>query len=153
MPVLHPENWARHSKGPDLSGSSILHQLIHGPGIRWNGETMTSPGVGRFQGSFNLVNGLWPLVHMRSLEAVSGPKTDKWLVRTVSGLLITIGVEQLRAASHPGGGAVAKRLGIGAAATLTAIDLFYVAKGRISKVYLLDAAIELAIIRAWLRTP
>ena len=114
---------------------------------------MTSPGVTRFQSIFNIVNGLWPLVHMPSFEAVSGPKTDKWLVRTISGLLITIGVEQLRAASHPAGGGTAKRLGIGTAAPLTAIDLFYVAKGRISKVYLIDAAIELAIIRAWLRVP
>lgn len=112
---------------------------------------MTAPNVAKFQGSFNVVNGLWPLVHMPSFEAVSGPKADKWLVRTVSGLLITIGLEQLRTASGPGG-AVAKRLGIGTAATLTAIDLVYVAKGRISKVYLVDAAVELAIIRAWSRT-
>lgn len=114
---------------------------------------MTAPTIAKVQGSFNVVNGLWPLVHMSSFEAVSGPKTDKWLVRTVSGFLITIGLEQLRAASRPGGGAVAKRLGIGTAATLTAIDLVYVARRRISKVYLVDAAIELAIIRAWLRTP
>lgn len=112
---------------------------------------MTAPNIAKVQGSFNVVNGLWPLVHMRSFEAVSGPKADKWLVRTVSGLLIAIGLEQLRAASNPGGDAVAKRLGIGTAATLAAIDLVYVAKGRISKVYLVDAAVELAIIRTWLR--
>lgn len=112
---------------------------------------MTAPNIAMVQGSFNVVNGLWPLVHMRSFEAVSGPKADKWLVRTVSGLLIAIGLEQLRAASNPGGDAVAKRLGIGTAATLAAIDLVYVAKGRISKVYLVDAAVELAIIRTWLR--
>lgn len=107
--------------------------------------------IARFQGSFNVLNGLWPLIHMPSFEAVSEPKTDKWLVRTVSGLLITIGLEQLRATTNAGGVTVAKRLGIGTAATLTAIDLIYVAKGRISRVYLLDAAMELLIIRSWLR--
>jgi hypothetical protein len=88
---------------------------------------------------------------MRSFEKVSGPKTDKWLVRTVSGLLITIGFEQIRAASNAGGGAAAKRLGLGTAATLVAIDIIYATKGRISKVYLLDAAIEALFIRGWLR--
>jgi hypothetical protein len=111
---------------------------------------VSSSDMARFQGSFNVINGLWPLVHMRSFEAVSGPKTDKWLVRTVSGLLITVGLEQLRASSQEET-AAAKRLGIGAAATLAAIDLVYVAKGRISKIYLLDAAVEILIIGRWLR--
>lgn len=109
--------------------------------------------VAGLQGSYNVVTGLWPLAHMRSFEALSGPKTDKWLVRTVSGLLVTIGMEQLRSASSIERVAVAKRLGIGTAVTLTAIDLVYVAKGRISKIYLLDAAVELSILRGWLRTP
>jgi hypothetical protein len=32
--------------------------------------------------------GVWPIVHMRSFLAVTGPKVDLWLVRTV-GLLVT----------------------------------------------------------------
>ncbi|MEE2523488.1 hypothetical protein V1639_15685 [Pseudarthrobacter sp. J75] len=112
---------------------------------------MEHSAVGKLQGGFNVVSGAWPLVHMRSFEAVTGAKTDKWLVRTVSGLLITIGAAQLRAAGTPGGADQARLLGIGTAATLTAIDLTYVAKGRISKIYLLDAAVELLLIRSWLR--
>jgi hypothetical protein len=108
--------------------------------------------VSRLQGSFNVVSGLWPLLHMRSFEAVTGEKTDKWLVRTVSGLLIAIGIVQSLSPDNPQGLAQARRLGIGTAATLTAIDLVYVAKRRISKIYLLDAAIELSWIRHWLRT-
>jgi hypothetical protein len=105
------------------------------------------------QGSFNVLSGLWPLVHMRSFEAVSGAKTDKWLVRTVSGLLISIGLEQLRAVTGTEGDDSARRLGIGTAATLAAIDLIYVGKGRISKIYLLDAVVETLILRGWLKTP
>ena len=37
--------------------------------------------LARVQGAFNLVNGLWPLIHMRSFEAVLGPKRDRWLAR------------------------------------------------------------------------
>jgi hypothetical protein len=108
--------------------------------------------VSRLQGSFNIVSGLWPLVHMRSFEAVSGPKTDKWLVRTVSGLLVTIGMVQFLSRDHAEDVAMAKRLGIGTAATLAAIDVIYAAKGRISKIYLLDAAVEILWIRRWQRT-
>ncbi|UZX04359.1 hypothetical protein F8G81_18385 [Arthrobacter sp. CDRTa11] len=103
------------------------------------------------QGSFNLITGLWPLVHMRSFEAVSGPKTDKWLVRTVSGLLVTVGIVQLGSSNSPDGVRQARRLGIGTAATLAAIDLIYGGTGRISKIYLLDAAVELMWIRRWQR--
>ena len=46
-------------------------------------------------GSFNLFNGLWPLVSMRTFEAVFGPKVDRWLVHTVGGLLTTVAVVQL----------------------------------------------------------
>jgi hypothetical protein len=40
-------------------------------------------------------------------------------------------------------------LGAGAAAGLGLIDLVYVARGRISPVYLLDAALQLPIAAAW----
>lgn len=107
--------------------------------------------IARVQGTFNVVSGIWPLVHMRSFEAVSGPKTDKWLVRTVAGLLVTVGVAQLRAARDADSIGYAKLLGIGTAGTLAAIDLTYAAQGRISRIYLVDAAVELLLIRNWLR--
>lgn len=109
--------------------------------------------VSRLQGSFNVVSGLWPLLHMRSFEAATGPKTDGWLVRTVSGLLIAIGMAQILSRDNPQNLVPAKLLGIGTAATLAAIDLVYVAKGRINKIYLLDAAVELSWIRHWLGKP
>ena len=33
------------------------------------------------QGALYVVTGVWPLLHMASFEAVTGPKTDDWLVR------------------------------------------------------------------------
>ncbi|MCU1565337.1 MAG: hypothetical protein JWQ56_274 [Pseudarthrobacter sp.] len=112
---------------------------------------MKSVTVSRLQGSFNVVSGLWPLLHMHSFEAVTGSKTDKWLVRTVSGLLVTIGIVQSLSPDDPQGLVPARQLGMGTAVTLAAIDLVYVAKGRISKIYLLDAVVELCWIRHWLR--
>ncbi|MDQ1060331.1 hypothetical protein QFZ23_004232 [Arthrobacter globiformis] len=112
---------------------------------------MSAVAIGRLQGAFLVVNGLWPLVHMPSFEAVFGPKTDKWLVRTVGGLLLTNGLAQLRAGSSPGDVQHARQLGIGTAATLAAADFIYVGNGTLSRMYLLDAAAELLWISLWRR--
>jgi hypothetical protein len=34
------------------------------------------------QGAYHLVTGVWPLVSMRTFASVTGPKVDKWLVKT-----------------------------------------------------------------------
>lgn len=109
--------------------------------------------MARAHGLFNVVNGLWPLLHMRSFEAVSGRKTDRWLVRTVAGLLVTIGVAQLRAGRSPDAVAQARLTGVGTALTLVAVDVYYVGTGRIPRVYLLDAAMEVGWLAAWLARP
>ena len=108
-------------------------------------------------GLFNVAAGLWPLVSMRRFEAVTGPKTDRWLVRTVSGLLVAVGVGQVRTARRAaltGGTAIgletARDLGIGTALTLAAIDLVYGGSGRISRAHLGDVPLELGWLAAWL---
>lgn len=108
--------------------------------------------LARAQGVANLVGGLWPLLSMRSFEAVFGPKTDRWLVRTVAGLLIGNGMVQLRAPRSPDGIAAARRIGTGTAAALGAIDVVYAPSGRISRVYLLDAVLQAGWLVAWLRS-
>ena len=44
------------------------------------------------QGIYYTLTGVWPLVHVRSFLAVTGPKTDLWLVKTVGVLVAVIGV-------------------------------------------------------------
>jgi hypothetical protein len=106
--------------------------------------------VATAQGGYNVASGIWPLLHMRSFEAVLGPKTDRWLVRTVAGLLVTVGAAQLQPGTPV---RLARLLGIGSAATFAAIDVTYVAKGRIRKVYLLDAVVEVCWMLAWSQVP
>jgi hypothetical protein len=86
--------------------------------------------------------GLWPLLHMRSFEAVTGPKADRWLVRTVAGLMVANGVVQWRAEPSSDGLAAARRIGLGTALTLGTIDVTCAAPHRISRMYLVDAALE-----------
>jgi hypothetical protein len=101
------------------------------------------------QGLFYAVSGLWPVVHMRSFEAVTGPKVDRWLVRTTGGLLSVIGAALCSAARRERVTPELRALGAGSAGVLAAIDVTYVARKRISPVYLLDAAVQLALVAAW----
>lgn len=114
-----------------------------------DGAVRRGRALARLHGTFNVVTGLWPLVHMRSFEAVSGPKADEWLVRTVAGLMVANGLAQLAAGDDREGVAASRRIGAGTALTFAAVDLWYAGRGRISKVYLLDAAVELAWLAAW----
>lgn len=117
---------------------------------RRSGEPADAVALG--QGVFNLVGGLWPLLHLRSFERVFGPKTDVWLQQTTGGLLVAAGATQLATTADREGRRQARLVGLGTALTLLAVDLVYVPKGRIRPTYLLDAAMQTGWIAAWLRS-
>jgi hypothetical protein len=98
---------------------------------------------------FYVTTGLWPVVHLRSFEAVSGPKTDKWLVRTTGGLIAAVGAALLVGAFERHRSRALTVLGIGSAFALAAADVIFVGKRQIPRVYLADAAAEAAAIAAW----
>ncbi len=101
------------------------------------------------QSLYIALTAIWPIIHMRSFVAVTGPKTDLWLVKTVGALLIPIaiclGAHLFRDDKLP-----ALILGAGTAVAFICIDTIYATKGVISKIYLLDAAVELLFLLAWL---
>ncbi|MDQ4075670.1 MAG: hypothetical protein M3220_05400 [Chloroflexota bacterium] len=101
------------------------------------------------QGLYYLVTGIWPLVHLRSFEAVSGPKRDDWLVKTVGVLIAVVGAVLLLAAARRRASFELSLLAAGSAAGLTGIDLVYVARGTIPPVYLLDALGEIGLLAGW----
>jgi hypothetical protein len=105
--------------------------------------------LARLHGVFNVLSGAWPLVHRRSFEAVLGPKRDYWLVSTVALLLLGNGTAQLTAPDSADGMAVARRLGMVTATSLALVDLVNVPRGRLSRMYLADAAVEAAWVLAW----
>lgn len=101
------------------------------------------------QAAYLLFGGLWPLLHMRSFVAVTGPKVDLWLVRTVAGLLVVIGGtlarEAGRGAPQPG----TCNIAAGTSLVLGLVSLFSAAAGRIRPIYLLDGAIHLSLVMGW----
>jgi len=88
---------------------------------------------------------------METFLAVTGPKADLWLVETVSLLLVAIGSALLIAGYRRIASPEVFTLAIGSAASLAAIEIIYVARGRISPVYLLDTVAELFLIALWIR--
>ncbi len=101
------------------------------------------------QGVFYLVTGIWPLVSMRTFEALTGPKKEPWLVKTAGLLIAVVGGTLVTSARRGRIPPEVAMLGSGSAASLALIDLVYALRGRISKVYLLDAAAELGLVVAW----
>jgi hypothetical protein len=101
------------------------------------------------QGAYFLIAGVWPLVHIDSFLAVTGPKTDIWLVKTVGLLIAVVGLALFVAGIRWRVSLEILLLAVGSAAALGAIEIVYVMKGRISAVYLLDAIIELVLVAWW----
>lgn len=104
------------------------------------------------QGVFNLASGLWPVVDRESFEAVTGPKTDFWLVKTVGLLIATTGAALVVASRGRKIATEMKIVGAGTAAGLAGIDFYYGGKGRISRIYLLDALLQGGIAALWIAT-
>jgi hypothetical protein len=96
--------------------------------------------------------GIWPILHVRSFEWISGPKVDRWLVKTVGALITVIGATIGLGASRRRVPPEIELLATGSAVSLDLIDDIYVAKRRIRWVYLIDAAAEFALAAAWART-
>jgi hypothetical protein len=115
---------------------------------------MTSPrptlaSVALLHGAYWALTGVWPLVHMASFLAVSGPKHDLWLVRTLGVLIGVVGVTLLLAGWRRRVTPEIVVLAVGGALGLTAIDVVYSLKGVIWKTYLLDAAAEVVLVLLW----
>ncbi len=95
------------------------------------------------------ITALWPLIHMRSFMAVTGPKTDRWLVKTVSVILLAITLSLLSGYYEEFNLFPTAVLALSAAAGLAAIDFWYGMRGVISRVYLADGVLEIFFFVAW----
>ena len=114
-------------------------------------RSLASAPVARLQGWYYILTGGWALVSMPTFELVTGPKRERWLVRTVALLLCVIGSSLVLSDRR---GTLAREttvLGAGTAASLAAIDLIYVLRGTLRPIYLGDAVVEAGFIGRWWR--
>ena len=97
-------------------------------------------------GAYYVSTGVLSFVSRRAFEAVTGPKLEWWLVQTVGALVTAVGGGMLSGALRERITPELTLISAGCAAGLAGIDVVYVARGRISPVYLADAAIEVAFL-------
>jgi hypothetical protein len=100
------------------------------------------------QGVYYLITGVWPLLSLDTFEAVTGPKTDDWLVQTVGVLAATIGAALLLGARRQPVSRETLTLSILAAFSFIAVDVVFVSKGIISRIYLVDAGVQVLLLVA-----
>jgi hypothetical protein len=106
-----------------------------------------------FQSAYYGITGIWPILHLPSFEAVTGPKIDDWLVHMVGLLAAAIGLVL-------GTATVRNRvrspdvvlLATASAAAFATLDLRYGLTGHISPIYLADAGVQIALIAGLLFT-
>ncbi len=109
----------------------------------------TSPLPALVQSLYFGVTGVWPLISPRTFQLITGPKVDFWLVNTAGALITTIAAALGLAGLRGRVTAETRLLGAGSALSLFGVDLYYVARRRISPVYLLDALAEVGVIGLW----
>lgn len=101
-------------------------------------------------GTFYALSGAWPLLHLPTFLALTGPKRDAWLAQTVGGLLAITGVMLLVVAWRRRLTAEWALFAAGQAGFLATVDVVLVARDRIAAIYLLDALVEGALVLAWI---
>lgn len=101
------------------------------------------------QGLYILLTAIWPLVDIHSFMAVTGPKTDVWLVKTVGALLIPIALTMLAQEHLQADRRLLALLGGGTAIAFIGIDFYYALNDIISNIYLADGVIEIAFLCGW----
>ncbi len=111
------------------------------------------PTVAIVQGIYYFFTGIWAVLHRPSFELVTGPKTDYWLVRTVGWLLALLGAIFALAGWKKRVTLELALVAGGTAAVLGGVDTVYALRGRIRKIYLLDAVGELGFLGAWALLP
>ena len=92
-------------------------------------------------GYYYVLTAVWPILHIKSFEFVTGPKTDQWLVKTVSVMILGSGIIFIAYQNE-----TSALLAILNALGLMIIDVYYSFKGIIRKIYLVDGVVELGFI-------
>jgi len=92
----------------------------------------------------------WALTDINSFMALTGTKSDVWLVKTVSVLLIAISFSFIGYLFTKINPCPVIILAVGCCLFLAAIDFYYAGKGIISNVYFIDGVVQLILLSAWI---
>ena len=103
------------------------------------------------QGFYTFITALWAIIDIDSFMQITGSKTDIWLVKTVSIVLVAVGLTLLSHLKEPDEPVLpAILLGSITSAGLAFIDFFYSSDNTISFVYATDGIIEAFFFLGWM---
>ena len=102
------------------------------------------------QAVYYLLTALWGLIDIDSFMQVTGPKTDIWLVKTVSVLLIPLVVCFAGGFFFNTNPLQVMLVALTSAAGLAAIDFYYTANNVIKWVYAADGVVQCIFILLWI---
>ena len=103
------------------------------------------------QGIYTFLTAAWPIIDIESFLFVTGYKTDIWLVKTVSILLLVISIVLLF--STPSFKQVNYQVALLAllvAIGMAYVDFYYSLNKTISKIYMADGFVEIVFVVGWL---
>lgn len=108
------------------------------------------PYVVATHATYIFLTAVWPLVDIETFMDITGPKQDVWLVKTVGALLIPVAVTLYSYLFIDNDTTPAVILGALTATAFIAIDFYYALNEVISDIYMLDGAVEIIFLIAWL---
>jgi hypothetical protein len=103
----------------------------------------------KIQGFYLLITSLWSLLDIHSFMKITGPKTDLWLVKSFSLILICIALSCLYSGFTRQFSPAVYLMASSIALVLFAIDVYYPLKGVIRKVYMADGYVHLIFLILW----
>jgi hypothetical protein len=102
------------------------------------------------RGGYTFLTALWGLVDIDSFMVITGPKTDIWLVKTVTVLLLPISLCFFYALFFKTDERLISILGMLTSLALACIDFYYTANKTIRWVYAVDGVLEMIFCIAWI---
>jgi energy-converting hydrogenase Eha subunit E len=102
------------------------------------------------QGIYTTITALWAIVDIGSFMKVTGPKNDIWLVKTLSVILLAIGLTFISHSFQHKISLPAITLALSTSLSLAIIDFHYVSEGVISRVYAADGIIQVIFFVFWI---
>ena len=99
-----------------------------------------------FQSIYFIVTGVWPIISINTFMAVTGPKTDIWLVQMVGLLALAIGCGLLYSSITKKFHTSSTIIILMSCLFFFAIDVYYYMNGALIDTYLADAFLQVIFI-------
>ena len=100
-------------------------------------------------GLYLTIGGLWPLFYLQGFEAVTGPKVEDFLVRTIALILLLTAVVLFLQLRKPKAEQSAIAMAAGVSFILGLVGIITAAGGWIRPIYFADGAIHLLFAMSW----